>query len=566
MGLIKKIAAFGLIAVSSLGLLACANSNNNNNNNNSNSNNVSVTDLGAQGDIDESMFSSGDTKEISESDYDETIDLSTLTNNYTISSAGTYHVIGTSNDYQLIINYSDQNEKNVHLVLDNVTMTNSKNACIYVKDAEKAIIHLVGENNITSTYTSKVTDGTSSIDGAIHAKDDLTITGSGILVVNSKLHGIVCKNDLKFTTGTIIINAQSKGLDVNDSLRIKDTDISINSGSDGIHLENDENDAFFYMESGNLTIESEKDGIDLSTSGNTFTGYASIVGGMINVKSGGGSKKSSTSTSTKGIKSDGTITISGGTTIVDSSDDSIHSSSTIYVKGGILSLSSADDSIHSDTKVVISDGTIYASAHEGIEGKMVEINGGTITIVASDDGINASNNITVSGGFIDISMGNGDVDGVDSNGTYTQTGGFVVARVPGVNEMAAPLDTDSTVRIIGGTFIALGYFNTSNSSTTIPSISWGSNSFGGGSRGFMGGPQGGFNPGNGGQTSSVTFAQGSYTVTLSNEVILEFTLAQSYSALTIVSDKLSTGNSYVLNYNGTSYKTWSQTSTSVLGS
>ncbi|MBR6072240.1 MAG: carbohydrate-binding domain-containing protein [Acholeplasmatales bacterium] len=558
--IIKLLGAF-IFGISCFTLIACANISENNN-----ENNISVNDSGAQGEIDDTMFSSGDVKEISESEYDGEINLSTLNSNYTISTPGTYHVTGTSNDYQLIINYANQNEKNVHLVLDNVTMTNSKNACIYVKSAEKVVIHLVGENSITTTYTSKVNDGTSSIDGAIYSKDDLTITGSGSLKVNSKIHGIVCKDDMKFTGGIITINSDSKGIDANDSLRIKESNITIISGSDGVHLENDSNDTFFYMESGTLNITATNDGIDCSTSSNSFSGYISMVGGIINITSGGGSGKSaSSSTSTKGIKSDGTITISGGTTVVNSSDDSIHAASTIYLKGGVLDLKTGDDAIHSDTKVVISGGTISANAHEGIEGKSVEISGGTMTIVASDDGINASNSITVSGGYIDISMGNGDVDGVDSNGTYTQTGGFVVARVPGANEMAAPLDTDSTVKITGGTFIALGYFNTAQSSTTVPSISFGSNSFGGGARGFMGGGPG--MPGGNNQSSSVTFTSGTYTVCKSDssDVILTFSLTQSYSALTIVSDMLSTGNNYVLNCNGSTYKTWSQSSTSVTG-
>ena len=320
------------------------------------------------------------------------------------------------------------------------------------------------------------------------------------------------------------------------------------------------------MESGSLNITTPNDGIDASTSTQAFTGYISIVGGTINITSGGGSTKTTSSTeSSKGIKSDNTITISGGTVTVNSSDDSIHAASLITIKGGVLNLTTGDDGIHSDTKVVINSGTLTINAHEGIEGKTVEINGGVMTIVASDDGINASNAINVNGGFIDITMGNGDVDGVDSNGTFTQTGGFIVARVPGVNEMAAPLDTDSTIKITGGTFIALGAFNTANSSTTIPSVSFGSSSsgFGGGPRGFMGGGQPGQQSG-----STVSFASGTYTVTSSSssDVILTFTLSQSYQNLTIVSDKLSTGTSYVLYKDGSSYKTWSQSSTSVSAS
>ena len=513
---------------------------------------------------DETMFASGDVKEISDSEYDGEINLSTLTENYTISSAGTYYVTGSSSNYQLIINTTDT--KNVHIVLDNVTMTNGNTACIYVVNDEKTILHLVGTNTITSTYSEKVADGDSYIDGAIHAKDDLTITGEGSLTVNSKLHGIVCKNDLKFTGGTITINSTKKGLDVNDSVRISEANITITTTKgDGIHIENSENDAFFYMESGSLTIDSAYDGIDLSTSDNLFTGYFSLIGGEINIKAGGGyTKSTSTSNSTKGIKSDNELIVSGGTLTINSSDDALHAASTLTINDGVLDLKTGDDGIHSDTKSVINGGTITINAHEGIEGKQVEINGGTMTIVASDDGINASTNITVNGGYIDITMGNGDVDGIDSNGTFTQTGGFIIARVSGVNEMAAPLDTDSTVKITGGTFIALGAFNTSNSTTSIPSVRWGSSSFGGGNMGFgRGGMGGGGMPGGQSSTSTVSFQAGTYTISGTD---ITFTLTATYSNLAIVSDKLSVGSSYTLLLNGSSYKTWSQSATSVTAS
>ena len=542
------------------------------NNNSTDTNTATSTSSAVSNEIitgskDESMFSSGDTKEITDSEYDGEIDLSTLTSNYKINTAGTYHVTGSSTDYQLIISTPDTETKNVHLVLDNVTMINSKTACIYVVNSEKTIIHLVGNNTITTTYSTKVADGTSYIDGAIHAKDDLTITGEGKMVVNSKLHGIVCKNDLKITGGTVIINSAKKGIDANDSVRISDGDITImTTAGDGIHIENSDNDAFFYMEGGSLNIDSAYDGIDLSTSDKLFTGYFSLVGGEINIKAGGGyTKSTSSSNSTKGIKSDNELVISGGSVTINSSDDALHAASTITISDGILDLKTGDDGIHSDTKSIINGGTITINAHEGIEGKQVEINGGTMTIVASDDGINASTNITVNGGYIDITMGNGDVDGIDSNGTFTQTGGFIIARVSGVNEMAAPLDTDGTVKITGGTFIALGAFNTSNSTTSIPSVRWGESSFGGGNMGFGRGGMGGgmMGPGQSQSSSSVSFQVGTYTVSGTD---ITFTLTTTYSNLAIVSDKLSVGTSYILYLNGSSCKTWSQSQTSVTAS
>lgn len=83
------------------------------------------------------------------------------------------------------------------------------------------------------------------------------------------------------------------------------------------------------------------------------------------------------------------------------------------------------------------------------------------------DGVNAGKgksmpDITVSGGLIDVTVPtSGDTDGIDSNGTYTQTGGVAIVKGPGsasgsMGGGAFALDTDSTVRISSGTLIVFG--------------------------------------------------------------------------------------------------------------
>ena len=67
--------------------------------------------------------------------------------------------------------------------------------------------------------------------GAVFSKQDLTFNGSGTLSVTSPAdHGIVCKDDLVFTSGTYTVNSASHGLDANDSVRITNADISIAAG------------------------------------------------------------------------------------------------------------------------------------------------------------------------------------------------------------------------------------------------------------------------------------------------------------------------------------------------
>ena len=51
---------------------------------------------------------------------------------------------------------------------------------------------------------------------------------------------------------------------------------------------------------------------------------------------------------------------------------------------------------------------------------------------------------------------NGDTDGIDSNGSYKQTGGVVITRGPR-SQNAAAIDADGSVSVSGGTLIVLGY-------------------------------------------------------------------------------------------------------------
>ncbi|MDD4212875.1 MAG: hypothetical protein PHY42_05730 [Bacilli bacterium] len=64
--------------------------------------------------------------------------------------------------------------------------------------------------------------------------------------------------------------------------------------------------------------------------------------------------------------------------------------------------------------------------------------------------------IVISGGIIDISVGTGDTDAIDSNGTYVQTGGFVISRSAFSGGMGGALDSDGATSSTRGTFISIG--------------------------------------------------------------------------------------------------------------
>ena len=196
--------------------------------------------------------------------------------------------------------------------------------------------------------------------------------------------------------------------------------------------------------------------------------------------------------SAKGIKAENEIYIKKGTIDIKAYDDAVHANNdgviengnsplgNVNVSGGSLTLEASDDGIHADGIMNISGGEINVkSAYEGLEANVFNISGGSSYVYATDDGMNATKGksspaINVTGGLLDVEVPtSGDTDGIDSNGTYTQSGGVVIVKGPGNaggnNFGAAALDTDGNVSISDGTLIIFGGMEktpTTNSSIT----------------------------------------------------------------------------------------------------
>ena len=196
--------------------------------------------------------------------------------------------------------------------------------------------------------------------------------------------------------------------------------------------------------------------------------------------------------SAKGIKAENEIYIKKGTIDIKAYDDAVHANNdgviengdsplgNVIVSGGSLTVEASDDGIHADGNMTISGGEINVkSAYEGLEANIFNVSGGSTYVYATDDGMNATKGkstpaINVSGGLLDVEVPtNGDTDGIDSNGSFTQSGGVVIVKGPGNaggnNFGAAALDTDGNVSISDGTLIIFGGMEktpTTNSSIT----------------------------------------------------------------------------------------------------
>lgn len=256
--------------------------------------------------------------------------------------------------------------------------------------------------------------------------------------------------------------------------------------------------------------------------------------------------------STKGIKAESEINISGFTINISSTDDGIHANSdsgvletgedgkgTIVINGGSITISSGDDSIHADKQLDVNDGYInVVTSYEGLEAMTINLNGGKIYVYATDDGINACTGdgktspiVNVTAGYIDITTASGDTDGIDSNGNYVQTGGFVLVKGGSSSgNVSGSIDVDGTVTITGGTCVALGGI----CETPVNSV-------------------------NAYVLSSVSFSSGRYSLKdSSGKEVISFTVDSTFSNGWICSDTLVTGTSYTLYRGSDSIADWTQ--------
>ena len=281
-----------------------------------------------------------------------------------------------------------------------------------------------------------------------------------------------------------------------------------------------------------------------------FSGGNRAANGMPGNNSSGNSSKKSYST--KGIKAESEINISGAAINISSTDDGIHANSDsgvletgedgkgiISISGGTITISTGDDGIHADKELNITDGYINVlTSYEGLEAITINISGGQNFVYAADDGINACTGdgsstplINITGGYVDVTTGSGDTDGIDSNGSYTQYGGMVFVKGGSSSgQVSGSIDVDGNITITGGTCVALGGI----CETPVNSV-------------------------NAYVFSSVSFNAGSYSVKdSSGNEIISFTLNNSYSNGWICASALTTNTEYTLYCDGSSLTNWTQ--------
>lgn len=418
----------------------------------------------------------------------------------------------------------------VDISLAGLTLSNPNNSPIYVNSIDGSC-----NISVKNKTTNVLSDGESYTNpdednGVIYSKDDLKIKGKGTLTITGNCgYGIISKDDLKVYNGTIQITSKDVCLKGKDSVKIGDKDdfgtegayenlnLTLNSTtSDCVRSNNPMDDSTLASEDddyadgkegtiiiygGTIKATAYGDAFQskgtLTVNGGTFDLYtyegsqysdhtnSNPGNGGISIPGNGGmwgrpgssrptidtTISTSSEVSAKGFKSEGDMTINGGTATFDTSDDCFHCGGNLTINGGTFTIATGDDGIHSDNALAITDGTIQITkSYEGIEGTDIQISGGIIDVVSSDDGVNAAGgnsasswnsffpstissnySILISGGYLHV---NADGDGLDSNGTITICGGTTLIEGPS-NTGNSSIDADGQFNFEGGVIFAL---------------------------------------------------------------------------------------------------------------
>ena len=158
------------------------------------------------------------------------INLSRVRDGYEITEAGEYHLTGELRG-TLVINAP---EENVHLFLDNVSITSKAGPAIYCKDASKLVITLMpGTENVISDSGDYRAE--EEAEACIFSECDMTINGTGALTVNGYYEDAIRSKDVvKILDGVYSIKCKRTGIRGNDGILVTGGTIMISSEKYGL--------------------------------------------------------------------------------------------------------------------------------------------------------------------------------------------------------------------------------------------------------------------------------------------------------------------------------------------
>ncbi|MBQ9442912.1 MAG: carbohydrate-binding domain-containing protein [Lachnospiraceae bacterium] len=404
-----------------------------------------------------------------------------------ILTGGKYLISGELSDGSIIIK-GDSSSK-VWLIFDGVTLYCEDNAAIRVEQADNVFISLVegSENMLSSGEAFSEEALADNAKGVIFSHDDITINGSGALVIDAPYkYGIDANDSLHITGGDISITASEDAIHVNDEFNFDGADLTIDAGDDGIHCDEiinilggsiSVNKCYEGLEAriiniadGDVTIYPTDDGINANgNSGSEFGGAPGGMGGFGERPEGFDGQMRGPAQGTEGSGDDGGFrgnkdgmrgpgmhslsensAVSGNSAFPERPDDM---GQMPPMMDGQMPQGMRPE--NKDAEGAAGNGTgrgaDKASDSEEAEETYINISGGNITIVNSTardaDGLDSNGDITISGGVIRISMtADGNNSAIDyaseSGGKLIVTGGDIIGC--GSSGMAEGFSEEST--------------------------------------------------------------------------------------------------------------------------
>ena len=301
------------------------------------------------------------------------------------TSNGSFYMDG---DYKCYVNLTD------------LTIHNPDSAAINIDNGKRIDLTLNGTNTLTDA-----TGGTQK--ACLFINGHSVIAGSGTLTLtgNSK-HAYFSDEYTRITSGTITV---------------------LNSASDGMHV-----NQYFQMDGGTVTINTTGgDGIDVGCTkdeADTNNGQFIINGGTINVIT--------SANTVKGIKCESIMTIAGGNitastsgnAVYDATEDDISScaaikcDSTFNMTAGTIYLTSTGmggKGLNTDGSINISGGTFTAVT----TGDVYEYN---TTHDTKAGGVKADGAITISGGTVKVAASKDDARAFNGQCGFFTNGGYIL--------------------------------------------------------------------------------------------------------------------------------------------
>ncbi|MGO1638415.1 MAG: carbohydrate-binding domain-containing protein [Ancrocorticia populi] len=373
-----------------------------------------VTEIALDGDTASATGANSDGVAVEEADGEAVI---------TVTGGGTYRFSGELSGHVVI---TADSEEDVQVILNGATITSDTDAAVSITEADEATVIVAdGTENTLTDGSTRDEDVDDVANAALYSKADLTITGTGQLTVDGTYEdGIHSKDGLVITGPNVTVEDADDGIIGKDYLVLVDGTVDITSVDTGFGSDN-EDDAdrgWLSILGGSITVDTGDDAIKaenaLAIAEGTVLVTASeeaieaanieILGGDIDLTS-----------------ADDAINAAGGygTESSDTDDDPQGDMGGQPPQNGEMPTDMPTDMTQGGGQPPQGGGGMDQAGNQS-----VTISGGTIVMDAEGDGLDSNGSITMTGGDVTVNGPvNGGNGAIDFAGTFDISGGTLLA-------------------------------------------------------------------------------------------------------------------------------------------